>query len=773
MKYYPDPQRGLYRIIACSGLLGLFLATAGCGGTEADYQADSLLNAEPSAALGIGSPTGPFLEADRIIGIGMTGEASHVVTFDAQGRVSQGIASNLAWKQGPKAFRIPTNYRSSDIVSMAITNNNQVYTWYKNHRRSKGTIERLDAYFGPAGRTYSIPNAPDGRARSPSDIAGIAFLPTNNYVYAWYKDGYVSVGSTGDLGKHTGPGKYWSAQKPYNLPPGKTTADIVDMEMKRSNSRVYTWYRDGTYSIGKSWDLGRDLHSKLYTRHGILKSTYPSSLPTLGSTPSPSPSYLRDMDINSASKAASLAVGRTNFAVGFEGYVSFYNRSGTSLSYPVNYNLLFANLLRGQSYGSTLRRSDVNHYLKFPNDCESYPSTDGHHYCVSDVLPKAQVLYDKQASRFVIVAQAKNALWTNRRGGASHVSLVPYNSVNDAVEQNGVLRVTSASHGYLARRVTLIAVSRSENPRDGFYTYAFAQDNYRQGIKADINGDHLLITQGQKDIHADLTTPRASLVSLDDMRRGRLRPAYIHYYRHHLDNISEIAPIEVHDSPSRHSLLIGLTQNNSWKVFSLRLPAYPYMFTDPVGETIYTDERDLEGFVDGHAVFRNNMFHFVANRHRTTQDNIDYFETYYRGLAGIIQLDGGIVFLPHSPNNRYYEWSDNHAGMEITKETPLLQVNDRGDVLIAYGESGKLDNGNNARASIRRVLWRYNRTLPDPAQIWRLGATSSYDPRPTHMQRVFVANASVDPINDRVFWGSHRFRSSGSNWQAFIGTVSP
>ncbi len=248
-------------VLSCLLLIG-----SACGGIEEDY-AESTASADP--ALGVTPPIGPLLPPDRLHGVGFESTTGWTVALYADGTLSKGTVSRTAAYVGPYGTSYPPGYSATDVVGTAITNTNRIYTWYKDGRRAKGVIYDLDRDFGPTYKVYTIPPPPMQPPwfnRTPRDIVGMAFLPTNNYVYTWYRDGYVSVGSTYDLGLHTGPGKYWRGQKEYTLPPGKHVNDIIDMEIKPPHNSVYTWYRDGTYTIGKSWDLDRIQGPRPFTK---------------------------------------------------------------------------------------------------------------------------------------------------------------------------------------------------------------------------------------------------------------------------------------------------------------------------------------------------------------------------------------------------------------------------------------------------------------------------------------------------------------------------
>jgi len=98
-----------------------------------------------------------------------------------------------------------------------------------------------------ASLTFSILSS--NLAVGQSEIVGISIACSNDHVYTWYSDGTVSVGTSENLSAYEAPHF-------YSLPFGKTPADIVEIGIA-GNDHVYTWYRDQTLSVGTSTDLDK------------------------------------------------------------------------------------------------------------------------------------------------------------------------------------------------------------------------------------------------------------------------------------------------------------------------------------------------------------------------------------------------------------------------------------------------------------------------------------------------------------------------------------
>lgn len=159
--------------------------------------------------------------------------------------------------------------RHQPIVAVAINPNNVVYTWYSNGTVSKGKAADLDSVSNPA--PYTLP-----QGKQPVDIRAIA-ISKNNRVHVWYDDRTHSVGSSTDLDALSPPGICTSDDKSgcISLPAGKRIQHVVGMAIHKSNNRIYTWYEDGTISIGDTSDLDRHSAPAAFTwGHGSGGTSY-------------------------------------------------------------------------------------------------------------------------------------------------------------------------------------------------------------------------------------------------------------------------------------------------------------------------------------------------------------------------------------------------------------------------------------------------------------------------------------------------------------------
>jgi hypothetical protein len=194
----------------------------------------------------------PGVEAKRIAGIAIDGDNNSSYAWNWHGTVSAGSTIDLDAYRQPYAYALPANketgkpYGPGDIVGIGIDDDiNHTYVWFRNGYVSSGSTDNIGKFRQPY--RYELPKSPrTGRTYSPSDIVGMAIDGSNNYSFAWYEDGYVSAGTTEQLWKYRQPYQ-------YRLPEGVKPSQVVDFGIDPyvptqstggTAKRVYLWYWD-------------------------------------------------------------------------------------------------------------------------------------------------------------------------------------------------------------------------------------------------------------------------------------------------------------------------------------------------------------------------------------------------------------------------------------------------------------------------------------------------------------------------------------------------
>ena len=167
-----------------------------------------------------------------------TNQSSHVLFMSGAGCWS--YVGKQGWAE--QGIRLSTGESVGNIVGAAIAHSNDhVYYWYRDGFVTSGTSTDANVY--RAHYKYTLPSGV-----TVDDIVDFA-IASDDHVYVWYKDGTVSSGTTSDLDAYR-------ARYAYTPAAGKTPADIVGIGIAGDDD-VYTWYNDGTVSRGNTSDLDK------------------------------------------------------------------------------------------------------------------------------------------------------------------------------------------------------------------------------------------------------------------------------------------------------------------------------------------------------------------------------------------------------------------------------------------------------------------------------------------------------------------------------------
>lgn len=135
-------------------------------------------------------------------------------------------------------------YSATNVQAIALDGeNNYMFAWYKDGTVTAGSSTRIHNFRHPYA--YRV-----GPGIPRSDIVGMGLDGENNRVYAWLRNGHVISGSSDDLDRFRAPYR-------YSLPSGYSPNDIVGMGVDGENNYNFVWFRDGRVSAGTSNDLDK------------------------------------------------------------------------------------------------------------------------------------------------------------------------------------------------------------------------------------------------------------------------------------------------------------------------------------------------------------------------------------------------------------------------------------------------------------------------------------------------------------------------------------
>lgn len=182
--------------------------------------------------------------SQRVVGMSVNDDANTYRWFaDGHREIRDGVPNALgALLSSATGIDLPSTREGEDIVGMAISTDEKVYTWYSDGHRSVGNSLDLDSSTGQPIVRYSLP---PGQAYE--DIVALA-INSDNRVYSWYSDGSRAIGTSYDL-DYYGTGS-------FTVPPGQTPDEIVGIAIDRNNGDgVYAEFRDGSTARGRTWEL--------------------------------------------------------------------------------------------------------------------------------------------------------------------------------------------------------------------------------------------------------------------------------------------------------------------------------------------------------------------------------------------------------------------------------------------------------------------------------------------------------------------------------------
>jgi hypothetical protein len=753
--------------------------------SEPDLDSAAAEMGEPSIEIldGPTVPTGPVgtvdpglpppVQADRILGVGFANSTGYAYAWTAANTVSAGIPAQLTWYRSPYRW---SGSVASTPVEFAISSNDTTYVWYANGRVGKGsssdpTSTSTYDYVLPGGRT-------------PSQIVGMAIRKSNDRTYAYYSDGTYSTGTT------AAPGSSASGTG-YTMPPGKGPLDIVGLDFG-TDGRMYTWFDDGTYSVGTAGNLDHYQAPKRYARHGMLASAYPASSSIPPGPPSSwppnaylvsNPTTVQQMsppsdtfDISGSGDDLLVSAGRDALGVALDASVRFFNKDGTPLTGGIlssdgtlPLSSMYAEFVRKAPVAAEdVPAKDVNQYVGFAQPCDSatLPDTDLYKYCVASEPYDTRVEYDVLGDRWVVVAALRNHVWTNYFGNAySHpdasdteLYAMPYGDeisncgkISDPTGE-GSVAVPSGAHCKEARRLITVAVSRTADPRDGFFTYVFLENNYRDWPWMAIDGDWLVISHRGTE---DPAGPVSSLVSLKDLRAGRARPQYIHYFETDLQGYTRAEPPRQLGTLPSHTLLAS--QEGDPAFFAIPHPVLPY--GKKAAGSLVLQSATLSEFTIETFTYRNGKMYMTKSLEADGKTEIQ--------VARVpLVLDGDTPAVSTSAASGYKVFSVKDSQ---SLDRPITAMNGVGELFMIWGRHGT-DPDDGIAPGPRHALWRPSASFFDVPRTFRGG--DGYAEGGSGGQ-IKARACAVDPVDDRTFWAAHKYGKSNGGWGIVIGSVDP
>jgi hypothetical protein len=750
----------------------------------------------------------------KIVGIGIA-KNDHVYVWFTDGKVTSGTSEHFEKYRHAYSYSLPPGKRVSDIVAISIAgSNDHVYAWYKDGTVSSGTTDDLDKYRAPY--SYTLPPG-----KTVNDIVAIGIAGSNDHVYAWYKDGKVSSGTTDDLDKHRAPYN-------YSLPSGKTAEDIVEIDIAKSNDRVYVWYRNGTGSSGTSSDLDsqrasygyvpgqviyrwwgpaslnlrprpvafseafayeKEKSSKAIRYQGVtdepgrVTTTRPELEPTDYESVLLSPNWSEPRLTSQTGGALDpmIAVGNQYLITSDTSNIAFYDKQGNllpeknAMPTKMGTSKFFEGFVAETNADGSFNESNINLYLGFPKPCDSpdYPqTTSGKRFCIASFYD-TRVFFDSTSNRFFIISNSRHPLWedpTQKFGECSYYN-VPLSSVSNTRTckkiKDNTCTLSSSAYCDLPRRYVAFAVSKTEDPRDGFHQYMITENNFRDWPWMAVNGNAFIVThKGASE--ADAAAPVATVFSVNAVKSGDQHPPYFRYYSQDVGELKAVLPPAHYKNAAGLSFLLGSAEKRV-DIFAFPQPSDPWT-APPLLKTSVNLSEKASIF---NAVYRAGKLYLIANKLVEEDGEAKRYSVRLVRIP-IEQPSASSIQASTASAKGFLDWffgrnaPGDSSGSRISYEQPALAVNKNGDVLFAYGRY-PFSPQNSLKPEARYTVWYANEAKQRRSRLLREGTAANSE---TINSALDYTTAVVDPSDDATFWMALPF-ADGNGYKTVIGKVTP
>ncbi len=275
--------------------------------------------------------------------------SDRVYAFWRDNTKTKGYSRDLAYYEGPQYYYLPWSKKTDDLVDIAISNTDRVYAWYHGLGigESASAIEdEIDALVEQFLADNDLPGATVAVSKGGRLVHnkgyGFANIAAEVHMKPYHRSRIGSISKVMttmgvfDLIESTTPGDFSLLDDPlytgvFNEPDYHTAIfegvarhkPIVAMAISKTDDHVFTWYDNGTFSEGRSWDLdyfagpqpyslpnGKtpvDIRAIAFDQLNNVVTFYDDKLYTVGSPDDLNSIKTGDFDVSSTSRIMAIA----------------------------------------------------------------------------------------------------------------------------------------------------------------------------------------------------------------------------------------------------------------------------------------------------------------------------------------------------------------------------------------------------------------------------------------------------------------------------------
>ena len=371
----------------------------------------------------------------------------------------------------------------------------------------------------------------------------------------------------------------------------------------------------------------------------------------------------------------------------------------------------------------------------------------------------------------------------------------------DAVSKRFAILSAARMGGTKDTRYYAFAVSKSEDPRDGFHQYMTTETNYRDFPRLTMNGDWLLVAHNAANtIAADGDRPVLSAYHLPSLQQGVTDPPNWQYYSSDVDGAPRVFLVSHRGSTGGLSFLADIRSDPKFRIAAFSSATQPYLAPKPIFAS-----HDLASAAPwpGPFMFYRNKTLYIAG-HVTVTDRVPNVQPPRLSIRTLrfpfttvsksqISVDHAAVvdwiFGKNAPTDA--------PGDLVSYDVPGMAVNKNGDAIYVYGRTGVV-TAQPLPPEVRYTVWAHGEGKPRRSALLQPGEYQPmwfYDPPDpssgpatppettktaiTHgILKVDYATAVIDAADDETFWVIHEYAHTGEPndqkyWTTVAGKVSP
>jgi hypothetical protein len=415
---------------------------------------------------------------------------------------------------------------------------------------------------------------------------------------------------------------------------------------------------------------------------------------------------------------------------------------------PTNsdFNALFSPLWSHRDHTGAENPQNINRRLAFNNGdplgCDPSQPTRSN-ACVQEFYD-SRIMWDGLRRRFWVESAARNHLWFCKDGDAC-----------DGPKQSRTQ----------ARRYIAIAVSKTDDPRQGFHRYILV-NQYTDWPKIAVNERYLILGHRSSPI---IHVFDADKLAAGNPDHGPVKVARLD--ERSFKGMKVIAPVTHHGATSGLTYLLGSDGSDTVRVFAL-YNADPNRAVPPVVLTApAVDIGEKLGSLEGNAVYRNGFLYWTRDQwvpgrgKDVRQVRVTRLPVRVGNGRGAPTLWAGA-----DPRQGYLDAvigerePDDAPGDFMDYEKPALDVNVNDDVVVVYSRKSFRSRVEVA-PEVRYSILYHGEQKARPGLLLRRGTTGAVpDINDNGKSGIDLAYAQVDPADDRTIWVTHAWADARAKW---------